>query len=73
MIFIRLSSPDTTTVFVYPTPDNVKHLEYVDKVGNCFEYKYQDVDCPYDDKLITNIPPQMGKTNQKLLKLKNLK
>jgi len=68
VIFIRLSAPETTTVFVYPTPDNVKHLEYIDKAENCFEYNYSDVDCPDDDKLITNIPPQMGKTKPKIIK-----
>lgn len=64
-VFINLSVPATTTVFVYPTPDNIRKIEYIDKAGNCFEYIGDNVDCPDDVSKIKNIPPQMGRTAPK--------
>ena len=73
VIFIHLSSPATTTVFVYPTPDNIEHIEYIDKAGTCFQYKHTGIECPKDKKQITNIPPQMGKAKPKIISAHQVK
>ena len=73
VIFIQLSSPATTTVFVYPTPDNVEHIEYIDRAGTCFEYNHVNVECPKDKTQITNIPPQMGRTKPKKITANKVK
>ena len=46
IVFVNLSSPLVENVYVYPTPDNAGKIEYVDKVGNCFEYISNKVVCP---------------------------
>ena len=30
LLFIHLSTTETKTVFVYPTPDNIEHIEYIE-------------------------------------------
>jgi len=66
IVFVRLSSPEHNTVFVYPTPDNINHLEYKDKADNCFAYNVKKVTCPKKKNNIKNMPVQMGNTKQKL-------
>jgi len=45
IFFVYLSTPDPTIIYVYPTPDNVKSVEYKDHAGTCFQYQYQEVNC----------------------------
>ncbi len=58
LIFNYITDDPKTDVFVYPTPDNYKIIEYVDKVGNCYMFEPIDVKCPKDDKDIRQIPCQ---------------
>lgn len=44
------------TIIVYPTPDNQKKLQYIDKANNCFEYEYVESECPYLDHNVKTIP-----------------
>lgn len=62
LIFVWMSAPNSTTVFVYPTPENVKDCGYRDKANNCFEYKMKETECPDDETKIKTIPVQMGDT-----------
>ena len=73
IVFVRLSAPDTTTVFVYPTPDNIQSIEYKDKASNCFEYTSQPVPCPKNPDEITTVPPQMGSTKPAILATHKIK
>lgn len=72
LLFIHLSTTETKTVFVYPTPDNVDYIEYVDRANNCFTYKYDKVKCPEDPSGIVDIPPQMGRTKPEKVKTTQL-
>jgi len=45
-------------VYVYPTPDNVRILQFKDNVDNCFEFKETEVVCPKDESKITHYIPQ---------------
>lgn len=58
LLFAYLSTPAPTIIHVYPTPDNVDQLEYIDKANNCFKFKSTEVKCPSDKSLIKNIPIQ---------------
>ena len=58
LLFAYLSSPTPTIIHVYPTPDNVDQLEYVDKANNCFKFKATEVKCPSDKGSIKSIPIQ---------------
>lgn len=65
-VFVQLSAPTKTVVFVYPTPDNIKHIEYRDKAGNCFTYNVNTIPCPKDRKNVRTVPVQMGATKPAL-------
>jgi hypothetical protein len=58
LLFAYLSAPEPTIIHVYPTPDNVEHMEYIDKANNCFKFDAKEVKCPSDKSLIKNIPIQ---------------
>ena len=64
IIFVQLSSPSNTVIFVYPTPDNIEHIVYKDKADNCFSYNIDNIKCPKDKKQIKTIPVQMGATKR---------
>ena len=36
LLFVYLTLPDLRKIYVYPTPENVKILQYQDKADNCF-------------------------------------
>tara|TARA_B110000483_G_C17655644_1_gene336123 strand:+ start:130 stop:354 length:225 start_codon:yes stop_codon:yes gene_type:complete len=52
LLFVYLSVPAPTVIYVYPTPDNVKDLEYKDKSGSCFQFDAQQVSCTEEAKTI---------------------
>jgi hypothetical protein len=58
LLFVYLSSPDPTIVYVYPTPDNAGHVEYKDKADNCFQFEANEIQCPSNKNKIKTIPVQ---------------
>jgi hypothetical protein len=58
LLFAYLSTPPPTIIYVYPTPDNVNQMEYVDKADNCFKFEATEVKCPTDRSSIKQIPIQ---------------
>ena len=52
--FVYIYNPDKKIIYVYPTPDNVNKIQYVDKSDNCFSFKQTEVTCPTNQKKITN-------------------
>ena len=58
LLFVYLSSPDPTIVYVYPTPDNAGHVEYKDKADNCFQFEANETRCPSNKNKIKTIPVQ---------------
>ena len=40
------------------TPENVDKVLFKDKADNCFLFKEEEVECPTDSSLISNIPIQ---------------
>ena len=57
-LFVYLSAPSQRVVYVYPTPDNVGKVEYVDKVKNCYHFNAVEMDCPSKQDDIKEIPIQ---------------
>lgn len=43
--FIYISPIEHKTVFVYPTPKNVKKIQYKDNADECFNFSAKLVDC----------------------------
>jgi hypothetical protein len=58
LLFVYLSNPHMTTIFVYPTPDNINKLQFKDKADNCFEFQSSEIKCPSDKSKIKTIPFQ---------------
>jgi hypothetical protein len=46
------------TIYIYPTPENVDKVLFKDKADNCFYLKPEEVKCPKDESLISDIPIQ---------------
>ena len=55
MFFVYISPSEHKTVFVYPSPANVKKIQYKDKADQCFDISARLVDCTKGAK---NIPIQ---------------
>ena len=58
LLFVYLSNPEPTLIYVYPTPNNAGRIEYKDKASNCFHYKAKEIKCPTDLSVIKTIPIQ---------------
>ena len=58
LLFVYLSTPTPTIIYVYPTPDNIKDIEYVDMANNCFQFESTKVSCPSNMKNVKDIPIQ---------------
>ena len=58
LLFVYLSQSPLTTIYVYPTPDNIRQVEYKDKANNCFQFDATQVKCPQDKSKIKTIPIQ---------------
>jgi hypothetical protein len=59
LFFIYILGPEMKTVYVYPSPENIDKVLYKDKVGNCFSFEEERVECPTNDSLISRIPVQL--------------
>ena len=55
MIFVYLSPVEHKTVLVFPSPTNLKDIQYKDKADQCFDLSAKLVDCTNRAK---NIPIQ---------------
>ena len=51
-------APKPDIIYVYPTPDNIDKIQYRDKSGTCFGFKYKEVNCPEDNSAIKQYPLQ---------------
>ena len=58
ILFIYILGPQTKTIFVYPSPENVNKILFKDNADNCFYYDEQEVNCPKDASAISTIPIQ---------------
>lgn len=51
-IFLYFSPVEYKTVIVYPTPYNLKKIQYKDSMDTCFQFSAKLVDCGKDAKKI---------------------
>lgn len=58
LFFVYITNPDPRIILVYPTPNNIDKIQYVDKADNCFTYTTEKVQCPKDNSMIKEIPVQ---------------
>jgi hypothetical protein len=57
-LFVYLNNPHKKQIYVYPTPDNVDRIQYVDNVNNCYNFNSTEITCPKDKNKITNYKVQ---------------
>jgi hypothetical protein len=58
LFFTYITVPEPTIIYVYPSPNNLDKLQYIDKAENVFSFDYKKVKCPTDDSQIKDIPVQ---------------
>lgn len=58
LFFIYIIEPKYKKIYVYPTPENINDIQYVDKANNCFSFVANKKECSQDDSNIKNIPIQ---------------
>jgi hypothetical protein len=58
VFFVYILGPEMKTIYIYPTPENTDKVLFKDKANNCFRFEEQDIECPKDESLISNIPMQ---------------
>lgn len=51
-VLVYISPIEHKTVFVYPTPNNIKNLQYKDTAGQCHVFDAKEVKCTKDAKSI---------------------
>lgn len=45
LLFVYLSNPPPTVIYVYPTPYNIDKVQYKDKANNCFKFISKEASC----------------------------
>lgn len=58
LFFVYINNPNKDTIYVFPTPENIKQLLYRDKSDHCFKFDAQEVKCPTNTDLINNYDVQ---------------
>ena len=58
LFFVYILGPQTKTIYIYPTPENVDKVLFKDKAENCFYFEEEIVECPIDKSKISSIPIQ---------------
>jgi len=58
LFFTYITVPEPTIIYVYPSPNNLDKLQFIDKAENVFSFDYQKVKCPSDESQIKEIPVQ---------------
>jgi hypothetical protein len=58
LFFVYILGPETKTIYIYPSPENVEKILFKDKANNCFHFVEEIVECPKDKNDISYIPIQ---------------
>ena len=52
LFLVYISQENVRAIFVYPTPDNVGSIQYVDNANNCYEFEKIRVKCPSNNNVV---------------------
>jgi len=58
LFFVYITNPEPEIIYIYPTPENVKKVQYQDKANNCYDFHQTEVSCPSDASKIKIVPIQ---------------
>jgi len=45
LFYVYIMGPEMKKIYVYPTPENVGKIQYIDKANNCFQFESKKVEC----------------------------
>lgn len=51
LLFVYIVEPPMKTVYVFPTPENVDRIQYVDHTETCFDFMPQETQCSNEDTI----------------------
>ena len=57
-LFVYILGPEMKEINIYPSPETVGKILFKDKADNCFYFNQEEVECPTDTSLISEIPIQ---------------
>ena len=58
LFFTYILGPETKTIYIYPSPENINKVLFKDKADNCFTFEEEVIECPQDISKISTIPIQ---------------
>lgn len=58
LFLVYITEPKKEIIYVYPTPENSKKVQYQDRAGKCYQYESIEVECPSDRTQIESYEAQ---------------
>jgi hypothetical protein len=58
LFFVYILGPDVKKIYVYPSPENIDKMLFIDKAENCFVFQEEEVECPKELSSLFAIPMQ---------------
>tara|TARA_Y100000816_G_scaffold186809_1_gene135759 strand:- start:1376 stop:1609 length:234 start_codon:yes stop_codon:yes gene_type:complete len=58
LFLVYITNEKPNIIYVFPTPDNYDKITIKDKADNCYNFNINEVSCPNNKELISQIPPQ---------------
>jgi hypothetical protein len=58
LFFVYMVQPKFKEVLVFPTPENIDKIQYMDHSETCYEFQEKEVACPAEQKNIENYSVQ---------------
>ena len=58
LFLVYITNEKPNIIYVFPTPDNYDKITIKDKANNCYKFDMNEISCPSDKKLISQIPVQ---------------
>ena len=58
LFYVYISVPNPKIIYVYPTPDNLRNVQFKDRADNCFSFKAKEVPCDKAKGAVKKIPVQ---------------
>lgn len=54
LFFVYMVQPKYKEVLVFPTPENINKVQYMDNSSTCYEFEEQEIACPANKEEIEN-------------------
>jgi len=46
VFMVYMIQPEMKEIFVFPNPENINKLDYIDHTETCFRFQEEEVECP---------------------------